>query len=74
MDYGPVGEIKDGVNRYQFWDYSRNNGSPLLFLLPEQVLGLSLLSVTSNTGPMLNWQWTSGSVQIKGHVYLHYSR
>jgi len=43
MDYGPIGAVRDGVNRYQLWDYSRNNGSSMLALLPEQVLSLSVL-------------------------------
>jgi hypothetical protein len=43
MDYGPAGEGQDGVNRYQLWDYSSNNGSPILVLLAEQILTLSVL-------------------------------
>ena len=43
MDYGLVGEFQDGVNRYQLWDYTSNNGSHTLHLLPEQILDLSVL-------------------------------
>jgi hypothetical protein len=43
MDYGQVGGVQDGVNRYQLWDYTSNNGSHSLVLLPEQVLDLSVL-------------------------------
>jgi hypothetical protein len=43
MDYGAVGEVPDGVNRYQLWDYSSNNGSHRLIFLPEQILDLSVL-------------------------------
>ncbi|HWX23374.1 MAG TPA: hypothetical protein VN578_26025 [Candidatus Binatia bacterium] len=43
VDYGPAGEVRDGVNRYQFWDYSSNNGSHVLALLAEQILTLSVL-------------------------------
>ena len=43
LDYGPVGEVQDGVNRYEFWDYTSNNGSHNLVFLPEQVLNLSVL-------------------------------
>jgi hypothetical protein len=43
LDYGRTGAVQDGVNRYQLWDYSRNNGSYMLFLLPEQILSLSVL-------------------------------
>ena len=43
LDYGPAGLIQDGVNRYRLWDYSSNNGSHVLALLPEQILDLSVL-------------------------------
>ena len=45
MDYGPAGEVQDGVNRYHFWDYSGNNGSHSLVLPPEQILDLSILGL-----------------------------
>jgi hypothetical protein len=43
MDYGPGAGVQDGVNRYWFWDYTRNTGSPTLGLLPEQVLDVRVL-------------------------------
>jgi hypothetical protein len=43
LDYGPGVGLKDGVNRYWFWDYTSNNGSHVLPLLPEQILDLSVL-------------------------------
>ena len=43
MDYGPGAGIQDGVNRYWLWDYTSNNGSHTLSLLPEQVLDLRAL-------------------------------
>lgn len=43
MDYGPGAGIPDGVNRYLLWDYTSNNGSHTLSLLPEQVLDLRVL-------------------------------
>jgi hypothetical protein len=45
LDYGLAGETQDGVNRYQLWDYSSNNGSHHLSLLPEQVLDLRVLGL-----------------------------
>jgi hypothetical protein len=48
LDYGLVGEVQDGVNRYSFWDYTSNNGSHQLTLRPEQVLGLSVLGLLFN--------------------------
>lgn len=46
LDYGPASVTPDGVNRYRLWDYSRNNGSNILSLLPEQILDLSVLGLT----------------------------
>ena len=43
MDYGPEAGTTDGVNRYSLWDYSSNNGTHTLSLLPEQVLDLRAL-------------------------------
>jgi len=43
LDYGPGAGIQDGVNRYWLWDYTSNNGSHTLSLLPEQVLDLRAL-------------------------------
>jgi hypothetical protein len=43
MDYGPEGALPDGANRYRLWDYSSNNGTHVLALLPEQILDLSVL-------------------------------
>ena len=43
LDYGQGGEIKDGVNRYSLWDYTSNNGTHMLKLLPEQILQLNVL-------------------------------
>ena len=48
MDYGPGAGIQDGVNRYWLWDYSSNNGSHTLSLLPEQVLDLQALGTEFN--------------------------
>jgi hypothetical protein len=45
LDYGQGGGIPDGVNRYSLWDYTSNNGSHNLRLLPEQILDLSVLGV-----------------------------
>jgi hypothetical protein len=43
LDYGPGAGIQDGVNQYWLWDYTSNNGSHTLSLLPEQVLDLRVL-------------------------------
>ena len=43
LDYGPGAGIQDGVNLYWLWDYTSNNGSHTLSLLPNQVLDLRAL-------------------------------
>jgi hypothetical protein len=43
MDYGPEGELKDGMNRYWLWDYTRTTGSHTLVLRPQQILELQVL-------------------------------
>jgi len=43
MDYGPGCGIQDGVNRYWMWDYTSNTGSPVLSLLPNQIMDIRVL-------------------------------
>lgn len=43
LDYGPGGELKDGLNRYWLWDYASNAGPHTLDLLPEQIVDLQVL-------------------------------
>jgi len=43
VDYAPGPNASDNVNRYWFWDYTSNTGSPSLGLLPVQVLDLRIL-------------------------------
>src|ERR1051325_9067612 len=43
MDYGPGGEIKDGLNRYWLWDYASNTRPHTLGLVPQQIVDLRVL-------------------------------
>jgi hypothetical protein len=43
MDYGPGGEIQDGLNRYWLWDYAGNAGTQILGLVPQQVVDMRVL-------------------------------
>ena len=43
LDYGPGGEIEDGLNRYWLWDYAANTGPHTLGLVPEQIVDLQVL-------------------------------
>ena len=45
MDYGQGGGLRDGINRYWLWDYTRNTGSAVLGLLPNQVLDIRVLGL-----------------------------
>lgn len=48
MDYGPGGEVQDGLNRYWFWDYENTTGSHILGLTPQQVVDLQVLGKDFN--------------------------
>ena len=59
MDYGPGGEVQDGLNRYWLWDYTSNTGTHTLGLLPQQIVDLQVLGEVFDpadfgVGP---WQW-----------------
>jgi hypothetical protein len=43
MDYGPGGEIPDGLNRYWLWDATSDTGVHTLGLLPQQIVELQVL-------------------------------
>lgn len=43
MDYGPGGEPQDGLHRYWVWDYASNTGTPILGLVPQQIVDLQVL-------------------------------
>jgi hypothetical protein len=43
MDYGPGGDIPDGLNRYWLWDYASNTASQTLGLVPQQIVDLQVL-------------------------------
>jgi len=59
LDYGPGTGNQDGVNRYELWDYTSNNGSHTLSLLPEQVLDLRALGTVFDPAefgiPSVGW-------------------
>lgn len=48
MDYGPGGEIQDGLNRYWLWDYKGNTGSQTLGLVPQQIVDMQVLGEVFN--------------------------
>jgi len=43
MDYGPGGEIQDGLNRYWLWDYASNTAPHTLGLVSQQIVDLQML-------------------------------
>lgn len=48
MDYGPGGEVPDGLHRYWLWDYASNTGTHPLGLLPQQIVDLQVLGEEFN--------------------------
>jgi hypothetical protein len=60
MDYGPGGEVQDGLNRYWLWDYASNTGSRTLGLVPQQIVDLRVLGEVfdpAEFGPR-PWPWS----------------
>jgi len=45
LDYGSGPGTSDGVKRYLLWDYSSNNGSHYLDMLPAQIMALQVLGL-----------------------------
>ena len=43
LEYGLGQDNADGLNRYWLWDYSSITGSQRFGLLPQQIVGLSVL-------------------------------
>lgn len=43
MDYGPGGDIQDGLNRYWLWDYTSTTGAHALGLLPQEIVDVQVL-------------------------------
>lgn len=48
MDYGPGGEVQDGLNRYWLWDYAGNTGSQALSLVSQQIVDVQVLGELFN--------------------------
>jgi len=43
MDYGPGGDVADGLNRYWLWDYTDDGGTHTLGLVPQQIVDVQVL-------------------------------
>lgn len=43
MDYGPGGNVSDGLNRYWLWDYASTADSHTLGLTPQEIVDLRVL-------------------------------
>jgi hypothetical protein len=52
MDYGPGGEVDDGLNRYWLWDYAGNRGAQALGLVPQQIVDLQVLGEVFDPGQL----------------------
>jgi hypothetical protein len=56
FDFGPGSRIRDGLNRYHFWDLNSPDGPHNLPLLPEQLLDLKILNESFDPGDHIHWQ------------------
>jgi hypothetical protein len=56
FDFGPGTNIRDGLDRYHFYDLeSPDTGSHVLLQLPERVLELELLQETFDPKTYVTW-------------------
>ena len=77
MDYGPGGEMQDGVNRYWLWDYASTTGFHTLDLLPDQIWGMQILDEAFDParldGKPSDWSiprdWRSPSQPTPGSIH-----
>ena len=60
MDYGPGGEVQDGLNRYWLWDYASNTGTHTLGLIPQQIVDLQVLGAVFDPAEfgVTPWPWS----------------
>ncbi len=60
MDYGPGGEVQDGLNRYWLWDYASNTGTHTLGLTPQQIVDLQVLGAVFDPADfgVTPWPWS----------------
>ena len=65
MDYGPGGEISDGLNRYWLWDYGSNSDSHTLGLTPQQIVDLQVLGEVFSPADFGVQPWHGPSLGIR---------
>ena len=60
MDYGPGGDMSDGLNRYWLWDYGATTDSHTLGLTPQQIVELQVLGEQFSPADFgaQPWQWS----------------
>ena len=60
MDYGPGGDMSDGLNRYWLWDYGATTDSHTLGLTPQQIVDLQVLGEVFSPADfgVQPWQWS----------------
>jgi hypothetical protein len=60
IDYGPGGEIADGLNRYWLWDYASNTDSHILGLVPQQIVNMQVLGEVFDPLEfgVMAWPWS----------------
>jgi hypothetical protein len=56
FDFGPSSRIKDGQNRYHFWDLNSPDGPHNLPLLPVQLLKLKILEEHFDPKDYVYWK------------------
>ncbi len=60
MDYGPGGEIQDGLHRYWLWDYQNHPSAQAVGLMPQQIVDLEVMgeSFDPSDFSVQPWAWS----------------
>lgn len=56
FDIGPGRRIKDGIERFHFYNLDSPEGSHTLSILPEQILNLEIMNAVFEPGDYVKWE------------------
>ena len=56
FDIGPSSKIKDGMDRFHFYDLDSPEGKHNLSILPEQIVSINILNESFEPKDYVKWQ------------------
>lgn len=59
FDFGPSRRIKDGVDRYHFWDLDSEEGPHNLSLVAEDIVEIARLEIVFDPAQYVTWTPTN---------------